>query len=36
MDWTPPADAEIRTALGKELREKYHVHPNTDCVTCHR
>ena len=22
--------------LGKELREKYHVNPSTDCVTCHR
>ncbi len=36
MDWTPPGDDRARAALGKELREKYDVHPNTDCVTCHR
>jgi formate-dependent nitrite reductase cytochrome c552 subunit len=28
--------ASAREALGKGLREKYHVNPNTDCVTCHR
>lgn len=32
MDWSDPA----RTALGRELQAKYHVNPNTDCVTCHR
>jgi hypothetical protein len=31
--WTPAKD---RTALGQELKDKYHVNPNTDCVTCHR
>ena len=25
-----------RAALGQELKEKYHVNTNTDCVTCHR
>jgi menaquinone reductase, multiheme cytochrome c subunit len=29
-------DAAARAALGKDLRQKYHVNPNTDCVTCHR
>jgi menaquinone reductase, multiheme cytochrome c subunit len=36
MQWTPPADRADRAALGHELKEKYHVNPNTDCVTCHR
>ncbi len=35
MDWTPPAGVAA-TALGEQLREKYHVNPSTDCVTCHR
>ena len=33
MLWTPPAD---RAALGQQLKDKYHVNANTDCVTCHR
>jgi menaquinone reductase, multiheme cytochrome c subunit len=33
MQWTPPAGV---ADLGKKLREKYHLNPNTDCVTCHR
>jgi hypothetical protein len=36
MDWTPLEDEQLRAALGKDLREKYHINPNTDCVTCHR
>ena len=26
----------VKAELGKILAEKYHVNPNTDCVTCHR
>jgi hypothetical protein len=33
MQWTPPDD---RTAAGQDLKAKYHVNANTDCVTCHR
>jgi menaquinone reductase, multiheme cytochrome c subunit len=43
MQWTPPLARASglylpadRTALGQELKDKYHVNPNTDCVTCHR
>jgi hypothetical protein len=36
MDWAPPGGDAARAALGEELRQKYHVNPNTDCVTCHR
>ncbi len=36
MDWAPPADPKARAALAKDLRAKYQVNPNTDCVTCHR
>lgn len=36
MDWTPPADPASRTALGRDLRQKYRVNTSTDCVTCHR
>ena len=36
MDWTPAAGEPARAELGRELQEKYHVNPNTDCVTCHR
>jgi menaquinone reductase, multiheme cytochrome c subunit len=36
MDWKPPQGGTAATALGKELREKYHVNPSTDCVACHR
>jgi menaquinone reductase, multiheme cytochrome c subunit len=35
MDWKPP-QGTAAAALGKELREKYHVKPSTDCVVCHR
>jgi menaquinone reductase, multiheme cytochrome c subunit len=36
MDWTPPQGGTAAAALGKELREKYHLNPSTDCVACHR
>ncbi len=36
MDWTPPDEPRARAELGKKLMEDYHVHPSTDCVTCHR
>ena len=37
MDWTPPAEGDAaRNALGRQLRDRYHINPNTDCVTCHR
>jgi hypothetical protein len=40
MDWPwPPAgqkDVRSRGVLGRELRDRYHVNPSTDCVTCHR
>jgi hypothetical protein len=39
MLWMPPAGAPGtpgQAALGEQLKEKYHVNPNTDCVTCHR
>lgn len=35
MDWVPPV-GKTREMLGKELKAKYHVNANTDCVTCHR
>jgi hypothetical protein len=33
MTWKPPSDP---VAFGKELREKNHLNPPTDCSTCHR
>jgi hypothetical protein len=33
MTWKPPSDP---IAFGKELREKNHLNPPTDCSTCHR
>ncbi len=36
MEWRPPEDSAARAALGRSLRDKYHVNPNTDCATCHR
>jgi len=33
MQWVPPTD---RAALGRQLKQMYHVNTNTDCVTCHR
>jgi menaquinone reductase, multiheme cytochrome c subunit len=33
MTWKPPGDP---FAFGKELREKNHLNPPTDCSTCHR
>jgi len=33
LDWQPTTDRQV---LGRELAAKYHVNPNTDCVTCHR
>ena len=36
MDWQPQGD---QLALGKELRERYHIRSTrelTDCSTCHR
>lgn len=34
--WTPPAEAEARTALAEALMEQYDVHPRVSCETCHR
>jgi hypothetical protein len=33
MDWKPAGD---QVQLGRQLKDKYHVQPNVDCVTCHR
>lgn len=33
MGWSAPGDP---VALGKDLREKNHIDPSTDCSTCHR
>jgi hypothetical protein len=26
----------LKAALGKILKDKYHINPSTDCITCHR
>jgi hypothetical protein len=37
MTWhPPPGGPTARAALGRQLRDLYHINPNTDCVTCHR
>ena len=45
LDWVPPglpenaSESDIaaaKLALGKQLRDKYHINPSVDCVTCHR
>ncbi|MGA2618198.1 MAG: cytochrome c3 family protein [Thermoguttaceae bacterium] len=37
MDWQPPSgDSRARADFGRDLEARYHVNPNTDCVTCHR
>lgn len=33
LDWVPGED---RAAWGEPIREKYSIHPSTDCSTCHR
>jgi len=35
LEWKP-SSSQSRVELGKKLKEKYHVSPTTDCVTCHR
>jgi hypothetical protein len=35
MQWTPPAGRD-RAEYGQELKDRYHINTNTDCVTCHR
>ena len=32
---TKSVDA-LKTELGRILKEKYHINPSTDCITCHR
>ncbi len=41
LDWKPAVkeDQSVEQAkyeLGKALKDKYHVNPSVDCVTCHR
>ena len=33
MTWQPAGD---QAALGKQLRQQFHLNPSTDCSTCHR
>ncbi|HEX4822993.1 MAG TPA: cytochrome c3 family protein [Candidatus Polarisedimenticolaceae bacterium] len=34
MDWPPPGTD--RLAIGRKVREQYHLNPSEDCSTCHR
>ena len=37
LDWVPPGGKTQREyAIEQDLINKYHVNPNTDCLTCHR
>lgn len=37
LDWTPPnGRTQAEYAAENNLINKYHVNPNTDCITCHR
>jgi hypothetical protein len=45
LDWKPDTktgefagmtEAQAKAALGKKLKQQYHINPNTDCITCHR
>jgi menaquinone reductase, multiheme cytochrome c subunit len=41
LDWKPATTGgqsvdDAKLALGKQLKQQYHVNPNTDCITCHR
>ena len=35
LGWVPE-DGRSREEVGRELMEKYNVHPKQDCSTCHR
>ena len=45
LEWQPNVESgpfqgmtinQAKLELGKQLKDKYHVNPSTDCVTCHR